>query len=94
MEPDAPRPPDVVEDAVARLCEALAVLETIDSGGMLSELPADSAARADHQRAVSLLAVLRRDLAHLRRDLLAAGDAQEAITRALARHGAGPRAQP
>ena len=70
------------------------MLETIDSAGMLSELPADPAARADHQRAVSLLGVLRRDLAQLRRELLAAGDAQEFIARALARHAATPRAQP
>jgi hypothetical protein len=87
MEADAPRPPDVLEDAVGRLLEAVAVLEAIEQGGMLGALPADACARAEHQRAVSLLAVLRRDLNGLRRELLAAGEAEAAIARAMARKG-------
>jgi hypothetical protein len=96
MEADEPRSPDVVEDAVSRLCEAIAVLEAIEMGGMLGELPADAMARDEHQRAVSLLAVLRRDLAGLRRDLQAAVQAQDVIARALARPSAETkrRAQP
>jgi hypothetical protein len=93
MEADEPRTPDIVEDAVGRLCEAIAVLDAIETGGMLSELPADAMARADHQRAVSLLAVLRRDLLALRRELQAAGQAQDAIARALQRIGAETRRQ-
>jgi hypothetical protein len=87
MEADAPRPPDVIEEAVGRLLEAIAVLEAIEQGGMLAALPADALARAEHQRAVSLLAVLRRDLVSLRRELEAAGQAEEAIARAMARKG-------
>jgi hypothetical protein len=93
MEADEPRTPDIVEDAVSRLCEAIAVLDAIESGGMLGELPAEVMARAEHQRAVSLLAMLRRDLIGLRRELEAAGQAQEAIARALQRMGAEARRQ-
>ena len=87
MEADAPRSPDVVEDAVGRLHEALAILDAIESAGMLGELPVDSLARDSHQRAVSLLAVLRRELADLRCELQAASDAQDAIARAMTRRG-------
>ena len=85
MESDAPRPPDIVEDAVGRLHEAIAVLEAIEQGDMLAELPQDPYARDGHQRAVSLLAVLRRELIGLLRDLQAGGQAQDAIARAMAR---------
>jgi len=91
MEADEPRAPDVVEEAVGRLHEALSILDAIEMGGMLGELPAEAMARDAHQRAVSLLAVLRRDLQGLRRDLQAAGQAQDAITRALARRNAQAR---
>jgi len=93
MEADEPRPPDVVDDAVGRLCEALAILDAIELGGMLGELPADPIARKAHQRAVSLLAILRRDLATLREELQAAGQAQDAIARALWRHALESRRQ-
>jgi hypothetical protein len=93
MEADVPRPPDIVDDAVSRLCEALAILETIDAGNLLAELPADPTARAGHQRAVSLLSVLRRELTRLKHELQAADQAQEAIARALTRFGAS-RSQP
>lgn len=91
MSPDEPRSPDVVEEAVGRLCEAIAILEAIESGGMLAELPADSIARRAHQQAVSLLAVLRRDLVTLRHELQAASEAQDAIARAVARYGGATR---
>jgi hypothetical protein len=94
MSPDEPRSPDVAEDAVGRLCEAIAILDAIESGGMLAELPGDAIARRAHQRAVSLLAVLRRDLLTLREELQAAGEAQDAIARAVARSGATRRARP
>ena len=93
MEADAPRSPDIVEDAVGRLHEALAILDAIEAAGMLGELPADAVARDSHQRAVSLLAVLRRELFDLRRELQAAGDAQDAIARAMSRRGSGARRQ-
>jgi hypothetical protein len=96
MEADEPHAPDAIEDTVARLIEAIAVLETIEFGGMLGELPADPMARDTHQRAVSLLAVLRRDLVVLRKELQAAGQAQDAIARARSRTAveARRRAQP
>ena len=88
MEADPPRPPDVIEEAIGRLHEAVAVLEAIELSDMLGALPEDPAERDAHQRAVSLLAILRRDLTTLRRDLQAAGDAEDAIARALAGRGA------
>jgi hypothetical protein len=91
MEADEPREPDIVEEAVGRLHEAISILDAIETGAMLGELPADVMARDAHQRAVSLLAVLRRDLQGLRRELQAAGHAQDAIARALSRRGAQAR---
>jgi hypothetical protein len=85
MATDHPRSPDMVEDAIGRLCEAISILDAIETGGMLAELPVDDIARDAHQRAVSLLAVLRRELTALRCELQAAGEAQEAIARAVAR---------
>jgi hypothetical protein len=89
MEADAPLPPDIVEDAVGRLCEALAILETIDACNLLAELPADPMAQAGHQRAVSLLGILRRELNALKHELQAGGQAQDAIGRALTRFATG-----
>lgn len=88
MEADPPRPPDVLEEAIGRLHEAIAVLDAIDLGDMLGALPEDPADANAHQRAVSLLAVLRRDLVALRRDMQAAGHAEDAIARALTGNGA------
>jgi hypothetical protein len=77
--------PDLIEDAVGRLLEAIAVLDVIEEGEMLSELPHDAAARRTHQGAVSLLAVLKRELIDLSRDLRAAEEVHQAIARATAR---------
>jgi hypothetical protein len=77
--------PDLIEDAVGRVIEAIAVLDVIEEGEMLSALPADPAARRKHQGAVSLLAVLRRELIDLSRDLRAAEEVHQAIARATAR---------
>lgn len=82
---NTPRAPDLVEDALGRLREAIAILDAIEEGGMLGELPAKATARRNHQRAVSLLAILRRELAGLARDLAAAGQVQDAIARAAVR---------
>ncbi len=77
--------PDLIEDAVGRLLEAIAVLDVIEEGEMLCELPHDVCARRKHQGAVSLLAVLKRELIDLSRDLRAAEEVQQAIARAIAR---------
>jgi hypothetical protein len=61
-DPNAERHDDLVETTLAQLREALAILEAIDAGDLLSELPRDSDAARRHQCAVSLLATLRRDL--------------------------------
>lgn len=74
--------PDLVEEAIGRLLEAIAVLETIEAGDMLAEMPRLAVARRRHQRAVSLLAVLRRDLTGLYRDLKAAQQVEDALVRA------------
>ena len=80
-----PLTPDLIEDAVGRVIEAIAVLDVIEEGEMLSELPADLAARRKHQGAVSLLAVLKRELIDLSRDLRAAEEVHRAIARATTR---------
>jgi predicted component of type VI protein secretion system len=86
MTQDTPQlTPDLIEDAVARLLEAIAVLDVIDEGEMLSELPHEAGARRKHQGAVSLLAVLKRELIDLSRDLRAAEEVHQAIARATAR---------
>ena len=86
MTHDSPQlTPDLIEDAVGRLLEAIAVLDVIEEGEMLSELPHDATARRRHQGAVSLLAVLKRELADLSRDLRAAEEVHQAMVRATAR---------
>lgn len=52
----------LTEQAVGRLCEALSLLEAIDAGGFLDELPNAAESARNHQCAVSLLAILRREL--------------------------------
>ena len=58
---EGPVPRNVVEATTTRLREAVAVLEAIDEGHLLAELPPGPAGRR-HQCAVSLLAVLEREL--------------------------------
>ena len=79
--PNPIRAPDLVEDAIGRLREAIAILDAIEEAGMLGELPMKPTGRRNHQRAVSLLAVLRRELDGLVCDLTAAGQVQDAIAR-------------
>ncbi len=71
---------EAVEEAVARLHEALAILEAIDAGELLAELPGDRVAARRHQCAVSLLTVLRRELEGIAGDL----DAAQLVTGRLA----------
>jgi hypothetical protein len=62
-DPTSPTPGgDLAESAVARLSEALALLDAIDHGELLAVLPASAEAADRHQCAVSLLCVLRREL--------------------------------
>lgn len=77
----APTPRDVAEETIAKLLEALAVLEAIERADLLGDLPADPDAAARHQCAVSLLAVLRRELAALAAELQANHLAQELFER-------------
>jgi hypothetical protein len=71
---------EVLEDAPARLREALAILEAIEAGELLSELPPGQDAARRHQRAVSLLAILRRDLEAFSDDLGSALFVDRAMT--------------
>ncbi|HZZ30467.1 MAG TPA: hypothetical protein VFE10_00620 [Phenylobacterium sp.] len=80
---DPPWPADPVDDAVGRLEEAIAILDSIEAADLLGELPAKAAARRSHQRAVSLLAILRRELAGVRNDLAAAGQLQDVLARSV-----------
>lgn len=75
---------DLVEDAASRLREAIALLEMIEDGDMLCELPANPDGKARHQRAVSVLSVLKRDLVDLERRLGAGWAAAAATARAAA----------
>jgi hypothetical protein len=72
---------DLAESALARLSEALAILEAIDRGELLGELPAAAEAAERHQCAVSLLAVLRRELEALACELQSASYVEALIAR-------------
>ena len=63
---------EVLEAALARLAEALAVLDAVDEGGHFDQLPHNPDARTMHQRGVCMLAVARRDLRALANELEAA----------------------
>lgn len=62
-------PGEVGDQTSLRLRELEAVLLAIDEGELLSSLPAAPGAAARHQTAVSLLALLRRDLRELIDDM-------------------------
>lgn len=81
-----------LETVIARLCEGLAVLESIEDGDMLAALPAALEARTAHQRAVCLLSVLRRDLAALADDLSVASTTAAMLAAAMARSRQAPKA--
>jgi hypothetical protein len=66
---------DLIEDAAARLREA------IDAGELLCELPDGAEAGRRHQSAVSLLAVLHRDLSALACELESASHVQDLMQR-------------
>lgn len=70
----------MLEASHGRLREVLDVLDSIESGEMLAELPANPAGRRRHQCAVSMLAVVRRELAAVMEDLDVAQTAVEAIS--------------
>lgn len=61
-----------LESALGRLLEALALVQTIEDHDLLALAPSDVRARVDHQRAASLIAILRRELEALSGDLEAA----------------------
>lgn len=77
---------DMLEAAAGRLAEAVSILDALDLSELLSALPkgADEAAR--HQCAVSLLAVLRRELQALVCELQSASQVQALMDR-LSRSG-------
>jgi hypothetical protein len=72
---------DVLDAAVGRLSEAMALLDAIERGDLLAELPVNAEAAARHQCAVSLLAVLRRELDALTNELQSAGYVQDLMSR-------------
>ena len=80
--PDDPDAGGLIEAAVARLFEALALISTIEDRQLLAELPAGDDARRDHQAAVSMLAVLRRELEGVASELQAAIHTRDALNRA------------
>lgn len=60
---------DPLEAMALRLQEAIAILDVIADGDMLASLPEGAEARRRHQQAVSLIAVLRRELSGVVDDL-------------------------
>lgn len=56
---------DLLEVAAGRVREARAVLAAIEAGELLAAVPATPRDRAAHAAAVSLLAILERELAAL-----------------------------
>ena len=73
----------MVEDAAGRLREARALLDAIDRGGMLAEMPANPEAWRSHQAAVSMLMVLSREIEAVIAQLEAAGQTHEVLSRAV-----------
>lgn len=71
-----------MESALGRLREASAILEAIDTRGLLDELPASRQAQRAHQSAVSMLAVLRRELEGVAEELEAAILTRDVVGRA------------
>lgn len=72
---------DLVEETAGRLREAIAILDAIDMGELLCELPDGADAGRRHQSAVSLLAILHRDLSALACELESAGQVQDLMSR-------------
>ena len=81
-----PGPTDVLEAAAGRLAEAVSILDAVDRSELLSVLPRGADAAARHQCAVSLLAVLRRELQTLAGELESASQVQNLMGR-LSRSG-------
>jgi len=73
---------EAIDDALARLYEILAIVQVIEDGDLLAALPAEEIAAQDHQRAVSLLVVLHRELDSLVDQLSAAQLTLGAVARA------------
>lgn len=70
----------MVEASHGRVREVLDVLESIESGDLLAELPANPASRRRHQCAVSMLAIVRRELLAVMEDLDVAQTAVETLS--------------
>jgi hypothetical protein len=79
---------DVLEAAAGRLNEAVSILDAVERGELLAVLPRGADAAARHQCAVSLLAVLRRELRALACELESASQVQNLMDR-LSRPGQG-----
>ena len=77
---------DVLEAAASRLAEAVSILDAVDRSELLSVLPKGAEAAARHQCAVSLLAVLRRELQALACELESASQVANLMDR-LSRSG-------
>jgi hypothetical protein len=71
----------LTERALARLCEATALIVMIEDRDLLGELPAGDTARANHQAGVSMLSILRRELEGVAVELEAAIHTREVLDR-------------
>ena len=75
----------LAEQLCGRLQEALAILEAIDAGDLLSATPSGAENVRRHQCGISLLAVLRRELEDMATDLQSAGLVQNLMQRVASR---------
>ena len=83
----------LTETALARLYEAMTLIATIEDRGLLAELPPGETARADHQAAVSMLSILRRELEGVAVELEAAIHTREVLDRLRAPRSARQRGE-
>ena len=78
---DTPDPNGLIEAALGRLVEATQLAALVEDHDLLAELPAGDEARLNHQRACSLLAILRRELDAVAGELSAALETQDVLSR-------------
>ena len=90
--PPTPSGPDfagLLEGALGRLLEASCLVSQIEDHDLLAELPADDEARGRHQAAISMIAILRRELDGVATELQAAITTVDVLHRAQTRRTIG-----
>ncbi len=91
LPPDVPDPNGLIEAALGRLIEATQLVALVEDHDLLAELPAGEDARRNHQRAASLIAVLRRELDAVAGELSAALETHDVLSRTRSHRASRPR---